>query len=65
MLNVEKNNLTILVPDNFLGKQVEIIAFIIDESKPEGVILKKAKAFSAIQLDTKGFKFNRDEANER
>ena len=54
-----------LLPDDFLGKQIEVIAFVIEEAKSKAADLKKTKTFSAIQLDTRGFKFNRDEANER
>lgn len=33
-----------------------------NKAKP---IRKTAKKFAAVQLDTRGFKFNREEANER
>ena len=65
IITADKNNLTLSLPDNFLGKQVEIIVFIIDEAKSQVAGFKKAKTFSAVQLDTRGFKFDRDDANER
>ena len=64
IITADKNNLTLSLPDNFLGKQVEVIVFIIEEAKDQAAGLKKPKTFSAVQLDTRGFKFNRDEANE-
>ncbi|MBL7794065.1 MAG: hypothetical protein JNK77_17180 [Saprospiraceae bacterium] len=65
ILTVDNNKLTLLLPDDFLGKQVEIIAFILDEVKSQAASKKKLKTFSAIELDTRGYSFNRDEANER
>ena len=31
ILTVDKNNLTLLLPDDFLGKRIEVIAFVIDD----------------------------------
>ena len=66
IITADRNNLTLLVPDDFLGKKIEVIAFVIEEAKVKVIDdLKKIKTFSTIQLDTKGFMFNREEANER
>ena len=65
ILTVDNNNLTLSLPDEFVGKQIEIIAFVVEEAKEHIKLLKKKKNFSSIQLDTKGYKFNRNEANER
>jgi len=65
IVTLDKNNLTLLLPDAFLGKQIEVIAFVIDEAKTKAATFTKTKTFSAIQLDTRGYTFNRDEANER
>lgn len=65
IITADRNKLILLLPDDFLGKQIEVIAFVIEEAKSKAADLKKTKTFSAIQLDTRGFKFNRDEANER
>ena len=64
IITAEKNNLTLLLPDDFLGKQVEIIVFLIEEAKTQATQFKKTRTFSAVQLDTRGFTFNREEANE-
>ncbi|AEE53533.1 hypothetical protein [Haliscomenobacter hydrossis] len=46
-------------------EQLKVIRFVpqieIDAEQP----MLKQKEFKAISLDTQGFKFNRDEANER
>lgn len=59
------NYLTISLPNEYVGKQLEVIAFMLeDESKiPENE--KKHVTFDTVSLDTRGYKFNREEANER
>ena len=59
------NTLHLPIPDNYIGRQVEVIAFMIDEGKEISSNKKKEVSFNAVKLDTRGFKFNRDEANER
>ncbi|MEZ4985460.1 MAG: hypothetical protein R2795_10550 [Saprospiraceae bacterium] len=65
IITAEGNNLTLTLPDNFLGKQVEIIAFVIEEA-----IQKSVNKVSFTILDVPeelkaNYKFDRDEANER
>jgi hypothetical protein len=57
-------NLSFTIPDAYVGKELEIIAF----AKNEGLQSKEPKkftSFDSIKIDTTGFTFNRDEANER
>lgn len=56
------NKIELIVPDNFIGEEVEVFAIKIDKETSQ---LKKDKSFDAIKLDLSGFKFNREEANER
>lgn len=65
VFKADKNIVTLPLPDNFIGKQVEVIAFTVDEGKQAIENKKKEVSFNAVKLDTRGFKFNRDEANER
>jgi len=58
----ENNKIELIVPDNFIGEQVEVFAIKIDKETSQ---IKKDKSFDAIKLDLSGFKFNREEANER
>ncbi|MEX0980862.1 MAG: hypothetical protein WDZ47_02115 [Bacteroidales bacterium] len=45
---------------------MEVIAFAVDEPSEDIIYSSKSnKMFSAIKLNTKGYKFNRDQANER
>jgi hypothetical protein len=61
--NNQTVNLSFTFPDTYIGKEVEIIAFTKGEGQESQ--LKKKVSFDALSLDTRGFKFNRDEANER
>lgn len=62
----DKNLLSFNIPDTYIGKKIEVIAFAIDEPLDDIIYSgKNEKSFSAIKLKTKGFKFNRGEANER
>lgn len=66
VITPDKNFLSLNIPDKYIGKKMEIIAFAVDELSDDIVYSTKSdKSFSAIKLSTKGFKFNRDEANER
>ncbi|MDI3318286.1 hypothetical protein [Pinibacter soli] len=53
------------IPQDYVGKEIEIIAFAKEEGKQRSDDIQKELTFNAISLDTRGFKFNRDEANER
>ena len=66
VITPDKNILSFNIPDKYIGKKMEVIAFAIDEPAEDVIYTTKShKTFSAIKLNTKGFKFNRDEANER
>jgi hypothetical protein len=61
---------TIELPEEFIGKQVEVLAFelnsnieISDEPKYK-TIEELKKAFEPFTINMEGFKFNRDEAND-
>ncbi len=63
ILTITQKNLTIDLPEAFVGRQVEILAFIID--KTSSTSNSARKTFTSLKLDTRNFKFNREEANER
>lgn len=44
---------------------LEIIAFSKDECLTKEISKKRKPTFNVLSLNTVGFKFNRDEANER
>jgi hypothetical protein len=53
------------VPKEYVGKELEVIAFAKNEGIRGKKSSKKQVSFTALSIDTVGFKFNRDEANER
>jgi hypothetical protein len=65
VITADKNVLILPLPEEYVGKQVEVIAFTLDEVAQKQQSKKKHVTFDAVKLDTRGFKFNRDEANER
>lgn len=56
---------TFNIPEDYIGQEVEVIAF----AKNEGIDTKESNgkqvSFNALSIDTKNFKFNRNEANDR
>ncbi len=46
-----------------LKKRFRVIILLEEESQKQKIV--KKKHFTALKIKTKGFKFNRDEANER
>ncbi len=59
---------TVLLPEEMIGKTVELIAFEIGESVPSSTYEERLARIEAITskslVDLSGFKFNRDEAND-
>ncbi|NJK98978.1 MAG: hypothetical protein HC905_32340 [Bacteroidales bacterium] len=64
VVKADKNIITLNLPNSYVGKQVEVIAFTVDEPKQKQE-LKKAKSFTTVNINAKGYKFNRDELYER
>lgn len=64
LITPEDQNVLIRVPEDYIGKQVEVIAFALEENSTVAQV-KKGSSFTALKLDTIGYKFNREEANER
>jgi hypothetical protein len=65
IITADKNTLVLPLPDNYVGRQLEIIAFAIDEPVRQTRRDPAENVFKALEFDTRGFKFDRDEANSR
>ena len=61
----DKNSVVKLLPDNNIEKQIEIIPFTLKEPVEQTHRTSAKKVFTVFKIDTIGYKFNRDEANER
>ncbi|PGH40561.1 MAG: hypothetical protein CRN43_02285 [Candidatus Nephrothrix sp. EaCA] len=53
------------IPEEYVGKQIEIIAFAKEEEIAQEIQAEKKVSFTVLHVDAKEYKFNRDEANER
>ncbi len=62
---ITPDNQTVLfeIPKDYVGKEIEIIAFAKSDYTNNN--LKKLVSFNALSLNTTGYKFDRNEANER
>lgn len=63
----QPNDLTIKLPDEYLNKEVEVIAFEVSRDKDvkQKDVDDAIAFFNTLSVDMHGFTFNRDEANER
>lgn len=64
VITADKKMLSFQIPASYIGKQIEVIAFAIDEPLIEGQELRN-RPFTTIKVNISDFKFNRDELNER
>lgn len=58
------SKITIDIPEKYIGKELEVIAFSRDEGLNDSERNKKV-SFTVLHTEFKNYKFNRDEANER
>jgi hypothetical protein len=71
IITPDKAKFTITFPEEFIGKEVEVIAFTLKEAVQNtdttGIDKKEALEFlkNSTRIDLSNFKFNREEANER
>jgi len=61
----DSSTISISVPDDYIGKVLEVIAFTKEEGLYKGAHTQKKTSFTILHTNLKDFKFNRDEANER
>ena len=65
IITPDKQTVTFDIPTNYIGKQIEVIAFAKDEEITIAQSEQKKVSFDALTINTLDYKFNRDEANER
>jgi len=58
------DNFVFPIPTEYIGKELEMIVFPTDEILSKSLPSKKV-TFNAISIDTRQYKFNREEANAR
>ncbi len=65
IVTADKKDVMLTLPDSFLGKQIEIIAFVLENGTADVRNYNNVKTFTAVQLDTRNYHFDREEANQR
>jgi hypothetical protein len=65
IITPKKQTISFDIPPSYVGKEIEVIAFAKDEGENKKQAVQKRVSFNALAIDTIGYKFNRDEANER
>lgn len=60
----ESNKIELIIPDNFIGKRIEVLAFEIEDLSV-GIKNKSNRTFTVANVKVEDYKFNREEANER
>ena len=71
IVKTEDNSLVLKLPDDMVGKFIEVIAFSVEELKghsEKAVEVDDLEAFrnqmKKLSINSGGYKFNRDEAND-
>jgi hypothetical protein len=63
---VEENTITIQLPDSYKHKEVEVLVLPFGESgREESFKPRSFESLKDISIDTRSFKFNREELHER
>ena len=60
----ENNKIELTIPDNFIGKKIEVIALEMEETFT-GIKNISKRTFTVADVKVDDYKFNREEANER
>ena len=63
MVYSESETLTIKIPEKFRRKRLEVL--VLPVASPNVESIGRKLDFNAVQIETKGFKFDRDELHER
>jgi hypothetical protein len=60
----QNDNFVFPIPTEYIGKELEMIVFPTADILSKSLLPKKA-TFNTISIDTRQYKFNREEANAR
>ena len=61
----DKEHISLSIPKNYIGVEIEVIAFSREETPPLKLNHKRKATFNSVSLDTRGFIFDRDSRDER
>jgi len=60
----ESNKIVLTIPDKFIGKKIEVFATEMEDTAVNRGN-KSNRPFTVLNTKVEGYKFNREEANER
>lgn len=60
----ESNKIVLTIPDKFIGKKIEVFATEMEDTAVNRGN-KSNRSFTVLNTKVEGYKFNREEANER
>ncbi|MDR1405857.1 MAG: hypothetical protein LBI89_01455 [Prevotellaceae bacterium] len=61
-----ENNIVLNIPQEYIGKELEVIAFPVETAlSVKRPVAKKKVVFTDFGIDAPDYKFNREEANAR
>jgi hypothetical protein len=61
----KEQTISLCLPEAYIGKQIEIIAFAQNEGSLVPQSMPKSREFTVLKVGEESYTFNRDEANER
>lgn len=64
VIRPDKASISFDIPEQYIGKEIEVIAFEKNAAEETKTVKRKSVTFDAVSIDTRGYKFNREEANE-
>ncbi|MBI3218759.1 MAG: hypothetical protein HYZ44_04550 [Bacteroidetes bacterium] len=64
LITPESNVVSFEIPEEYIGKKLEVIAFTIDESLPPREGINKKVSFTVLKTNQESYQFSREEAYE-
>jgi hypothetical protein len=65
LVTPDKSVVSFDIPEEYIGKKMEVIAFTLEEGMPNYERISKKVNFTVLKTNQKSYQFNREEANER
>lgn len=63
--NTDKLTISLSIPRDYVGKELEVIAFTKDEGINDVTVGSKQVSFTILHVENRNYNFDRDEANRR
>jgi hypothetical protein len=64
LITPDSNVVSFEIPEEYIGKKIEVIAFKLDEGLPPNERINKKVNFTVLKVNQKPYQFSREEASE-